>query len=85
MPLSHPPGEAQFDFGQAQAIYRGREIKVMFCVMSLPYSGAFTLSSLRSVRFTMLNSTAHGEAVAGRASPVRHGLVSRRDALRTER
>jgi len=41
MPLAHPPGEAQFDFGQARAIYRGREIKVMFCVMSLPYSDAF--------------------------------------------
>jgi transposase len=41
MPLSHPPGEAQFDFGEAWAIYRNREIKVMFCVMSLPYSDAF--------------------------------------------
>jgi len=41
MPLAHPPGEAQFDFGQAQAIYRGREITVMFSVMSLPYSDAF--------------------------------------------
>ena len=41
MPLSHPPGEAQFDFGEAKAVYRGREIKVMFCVMSLPYSDAF--------------------------------------------
>jgi transposase len=41
MPLSHPPGESQFDFGEARAIYRGREIKVMFCVMSLPYSDAF--------------------------------------------
>ena len=41
MPLSHPPGQAQFDFGEARAIYRGREIKVMFCVMSLPYSDAF--------------------------------------------
>ncbi len=41
MPLSHPPGEAQFDFGEARAIYRGREIKAMFCVMSLPYSDAF--------------------------------------------
>ena len=40
MPLSHPPGRAQFDFGQAMAIYRGRPIKVMFCVMSLPYSDA---------------------------------------------
>jgi len=41
MPLSHPPGWAQFDFGEAKAIYRGREVKVMFCVMSLPYSDAF--------------------------------------------
>ena len=41
MPLSHPPGEAQFDFGEAKAVYRGREIKVMFCVMSLPQSDAF--------------------------------------------
>ena len=38
MPLSHPPGCAQFDFGQARAICRGRPVKVMFCVMSLPYS-----------------------------------------------
>lgn len=41
MPLSHPPGQAQFDFGEAKAVYRGREITVMFCVMSLPYSDAF--------------------------------------------
>ena len=41
MPLAHPPGEAQFDFGEAKAVYRGREIKVMLCVMSLPYSDAF--------------------------------------------
>ena len=41
MPLAHPPGEAQFDFGEAKAVYRGRAIKVMFCVMSLPYSDAF--------------------------------------------
>ncbi len=41
MPLAHPPGEAQFDFGQAQAIYRGRNIEVMFCVMSLPYREEF--------------------------------------------
>ncbi len=41
MPLSHPPGQAQFDFGEAKAVYRGREIKIHFCVMSLPYSDAF--------------------------------------------
>ena len=41
MPLHHPPGTAQFDFGEAKALYRGREIKVMFCVMSIPYSDTF--------------------------------------------
>jgi transposase len=41
MPLAHPPGWAQLDFGEAKAVYRGREIKVMFCVMVLPHSDAF--------------------------------------------
>lgn len=41
MPLVHPPGWAQFDFGEAKAVYRGRDTKVMFCVMTLPYSDAF--------------------------------------------
>ncbi len=41
MPLSHAPGEAQFDFGEAKVVYRGRPMKAMFCVMSLPYSDAF--------------------------------------------
>lgn len=41
MPLAHPPGWAQFDFGEAQVIYRGRKTKVMFCVMPLPHSDAF--------------------------------------------
>lgn len=41
MPLAHPPGTAQFDFGESKVIYRGRETKAMFCVMSLPHSDAF--------------------------------------------
>ena len=41
LPLSHKPGEAQFDFGEAKVIYRGREMKAAFFVMSLPYSDAF--------------------------------------------
>lgn len=41
LPLSHKPGEAQFDFGEAKVVYRGRERKVAFFVMSLPYSDAF--------------------------------------------
>lgn len=40
MPLSHPPGEAQVDFGQARIIYDGDEITAAMFVMTLPYSDA---------------------------------------------
>ena len=40
LPLSHPPGEAQVDFGEATIGLAGRELKVALFVMTLPYSGA---------------------------------------------
>ncbi len=40
VPLAHPPGEAQFDFGYALARIAGRLRKVAFMVMVLPYSDA---------------------------------------------
>jgi transposase len=40
MPLKHPPGEAQVDFGSATVVYRGQERKAAVFVMSLPYSDA---------------------------------------------
>lgn len=42
LPLTHPPGEAQVDFGFAQVKIRGRSepLKVAVFVMTLPYSGA---------------------------------------------
>ena len=40
MPLAHRPGEAQADFGEATVVYRGRERKIAFFVMTLPYSDA---------------------------------------------
>jgi transposase len=40
MPLSHPPGEAQVDFGQARVIRHGSEVVVAVFVMTLPYSDA---------------------------------------------
>ena len=36
MPLSHPPGEAQVDFGEATVILQGKATQVAFFVMSLP-------------------------------------------------
>ncbi|HUU99028.1 MAG TPA: IS21 family transposase [Phycisphaerae bacterium] len=40
LPLSHPPGEAQVDFGEATIKLAGAETKVALFVMTLPYSGA---------------------------------------------
>ena len=38
VPLSHPPGEAQFDFGYAYAVINGVKTKIAFAELSLPYS-----------------------------------------------
>ena len=40
LPLSHPPGEAQVDFGEATVRIAGKETKAAIFVMTLPYSGA---------------------------------------------
>ncbi len=40
MPLVHPPGEAQVDFGYAQVFLDGEELKVALFVMTLMYSDA---------------------------------------------
>ncbi|MCZ6755930.1 MAG: IS21 family transposase [Gemmatimonadetes bacterium] len=40
VPLKHPPGEAQVDFGTAEVILDGVPIKAALFVMTLPYSDA---------------------------------------------
>ena len=40
VPLAHPPGEAQADFGQAEVTLDGQPAKVAVFVMTLPYSDA---------------------------------------------
>ncbi len=40
LPLAHPPGEAQVDFGTATVQLDGVDTKVAMFVMTLPYSGA---------------------------------------------
>jgi len=40
VPLSHPPGHAQVDFGEALAVIGGEERKVHFFAMDLPHSDA---------------------------------------------
>jgi transposase len=40
IPLAHPPGEAQVDFGQAEVTLDGQAATVALFVMTLPYSDA---------------------------------------------
>ena len=40
LPLSHPLGEAQVDYGEAKILLNGQETSVALFVMTLPYSGA---------------------------------------------
>jgi transposase len=40
VPLDHPPGEAQADFGHAEVILDGQATKVAVFVMTMPYSDA---------------------------------------------
>lgn len=45
VPLSHPPGHAQADFGEALAIIGGVERKIHFLVMDMPHSDACFLKA----------------------------------------
>jgi transposase len=41
VPLAHPPGEAQVDFGHAEVVVAGQRVTAAFFVMTLPHSDAF--------------------------------------------
>jgi transposase len=45
VPLAHPPGEAQADFGQAEITLDGRTATVALFVMTLPYSDAIFVAA----------------------------------------
>src|SRR3954453_10300325 len=45
VPLAHPPGEAQADFGQAEITLDGRPATVALFVMTLPYSDAIFVAA----------------------------------------
>ena len=45
VPLAHPPGHGQADFGEALAVIAGVERKAHFLVVSLPHSDAFFLKA----------------------------------------
>lgn len=41
VPLAHPPGEAQVDFGFAEVVIAGEQLTTAFFVLTLPHSDAF--------------------------------------------
>ena len=45
MPLSHPPGRAQFDFGEAVVVIAGERRKAHLGLMTLPYSDAYCITA----------------------------------------
>jgi transposase len=45
VPLTHRPGEAQVDFGEAEVVLDGQAAKVALFVMTLPYSDAIFVSA----------------------------------------
>ena len=45
VPLSHPPGRAQFDFGEAVVRIAGIEVKAALAVMTLPFSDAYFIQA----------------------------------------
>lgn len=45
VPLSHPPGRAQFDFGEAVVEIAGERRKAAMGVMTLPYSDVYFVSA----------------------------------------
>jgi len=45
VPISHPPGEAQFDFGEAWVVIAGARRKAACATMALPCSDAFLVQA----------------------------------------
>ncbi len=53
LPLSHPPGEAQFDYGLADVVLNGETVKVALFVMTLPYTETVVMRMVTPKRKTL--------------------------------
>ena len=66
VPLSHKPGHAQADFGEARAIIAGVEQKVFFFALDLPHSdGSYIRAYHRANTEAWLDGHVHGFAFFG--------------------
>ena len=68
MPLSHGPGQAQGDFGEAVAVISGVERKVHYFVLDLPHSdGCFVKADLAETTEAFLDGHVSAFAFLGGA------------------
>ncbi len=57
VPLSHPPGHAQCDFGQAKAVIGGVEHTIHYFVLDLPHSDASFVKVYPAISKGFMNIT----------------------------
>ncbi len=75
VPLHHPPGHAQVDFGEAVVELRGQREKVAFFCLILPHSNVWFVKRLsiltpnRRAKLTPLSGTAEVVPVVNRGDP----------------
>ena len=69
VPLSHPPGHAQCDFGQAKAVIGGVEQTIHYFVLDLPHSDACFVKATRRDDRGVLRRSRLGVLVPGRHAP----------------
>ena len=83
MPLSHPPGHAQADFGEADVIIAGVEYRAHYFVMTLPHSDAcFVAAYPAATTEAWLDGHNRAFAFFGGVRPVadrRRGCLARND------
>ena len=78
VPLTHPPGEAQVDFGEALVKMNGVLRKVAFFVMALPHSdAAFVMAFERECTETFWEGHVRGSSFSG-ACPGASATTTRR-------
>ena len=70
VPLTHPPGHAQVDFGEALAVIGGVERKIHFLAMSLPHSEACFVKAYPCARLEILYPGAEGRLRVGRGDDI---------------
>jgi transposase len=60
VPLAHPPGHGQADFGEAMVVIAGMERKAHFFVLDLPHSDGCYVRAYAPVSLPSLRERHHG-------------------------